>query len=189
MLEKEEYPGGQIRKSCRLTAWGTLPVSATCWLREHFLSLCALWSFPRSLQNCCGPAIALCIPFLPLSNGSIYPGYPSSFCCYLLGVWDRPLLFVVCRSLDREEPQLRTSIRPSIDHDTLDFKPSAGTRWDLGGSWEEVRLLQLQGCEQLRPKSGLWQIWLQTGLGSERVTGRKARGLQMEEIGCKCQTF
>ena len=25
--------------------------------------------------------------------------------------------------------------------------------------------------------------------GSERVTGRKARGLQMEEIGCKCQTF
>ena len=26
-------------------------------------------------------------------------------------------------------------------------------------------------------------------LGSERVTGRKARGLQTEEIGCKCQTF
>ena len=25
--------------------------------------------------------------------------------------------------------------------------------------------------------------------GGERVTGRKARGLQMEEIGCKCQTF
>ena len=24
---------------------------------------------------------------------------------------------------------------------------------------------------------------------TERVTGRKARGLQMEEIGCKCQTF
>ena len=24
---------------------------------------------------------------------------------------------------------------------------------------------------------------------SERVTGRKARGLQMEETGCKCQTF
>ena len=23
----------------------------------------------------------------------------------------------------------------------------------------------------------------------ERVTGRKARGPQMEEIGCKCQTF
>ena len=23
----------------------------------------------------------------------------------------------------------------------------------------------------------------------ERVTGRKARGLQMEVIGCKCQTF
>ena len=25
--------------------------------------------------------------------------------------------------------------------------------------------------------------------GNERVTGRKARGLQMEEIDCKCQTF
>ena len=25
--------------------------------------------------------------------------------------------------------------------------------------------------------------------GSERVTGRKARGLQMEEIACKCQIF
>ena len=25
--------------------------------------------------------------------------------------------------------------------------------------------------------------------GLERVTGRKARGLQMEEIGYKCQTF
>ena len=24
---------------------------------------------------------------------------------------------------------------------------------------------------------------------NERITGRKARGLQMEEIGCKCQTF
>ena len=24
---------------------------------------------------------------------------------------------------------------------------------------------------------------------NERVTGRKARGLQTEEIGCKCQTF
>ena len=24
---------------------------------------------------------------------------------------------------------------------------------------------------------------------TERVTGRKARGLQMEEIACKCQTF
>ena len=23
----------------------------------------------------------------------------------------------------------------------------------------------------------------------ERVTGRKARGLQMDEIACKCQTF
>ena len=27
------------------------------------------------------------------------------------------------------------------------------------------------------------------GSESERVTGRKARGLKMEEIACKCQTF
>ena len=27
------------------------------------------------------------------------------------------------------------------------------------------------------------------GLDSEKVTGRKARGLQTDEIGCKCQTF
>ena len=27
------------------------------------------------------------------------------------------------------------------------------------------------------------------GASIERVTGRKARGLQTEEIGCKCQTF
>ena len=30
---------------------------------------------------------------------------------------------------------------------------------------------------------------LKTWLGSERVTGRKARGLQMEERDCRCQTF
>ena len=30
---------------------------------------------------------------------------------------------------------------------------------------------------------------VRTGHGTERVTGRKARGLQMEEIACKCQTF
>ena len=31
---------------------------------------------------------------------------------------------------------------------------------------------------------------LGTGVGkNEGVTGRKARGLQMEEIACKCQTF
>ena len=38
-----------------------------------------------------------------------------------------------------------------------------------------------------------WKIMKEMGipdhLTSERVTGRKARGLQMEEIACKCQTF
>ena len=41
-------------------------------------------------------------------------------------------------------------------------------------------------------------VWITTNCGkffkiweyqTERVTGRKARGLQMEEISCKCQTF
>jgi len=30
---------------------------------------------------------------------------------------------------------------------------------------------------------------MEAPLKTQRVTGRKARGLQMEEIGCKCQTF
>ena len=30
---------------------------------------------------------------------------------------------------------------------------------------------------------------LEMGPHDERVTGRKARGLQTEEIACKCQTF
>ena len=32
-------------------------------------------------------------------------------------------------------------------------------------------------------------LGLSENIPSERVTGRKARGLQREEIGCKCQTF
>ena len=32
-------------------------------------------------------------------------------------------------------------------------------------------------------------LGLSENIPSERVTGRKARGLQTEEIGCKCQTF
>ena len=41
------------------------------------------------------------------------------------------------------------------------------------------------GAGFLTIKSKSWT----TVLLSERVTGRKARGLQTEEIGCKCQTF
>ena len=32
-------------------------------------------------------------------------------------------------------------------------------------------------------------LWVRQDTGLERVTGRKARGLQTEKIGCKCQTF
>ena len=41
-----------------------------------------------------------------------------------------------------------------------------------------------EGC-LLYLKSSLWS----SDLPFERVTGRKARGFQMEEIACKCQTF
>ena len=45
--------------------------------------------------------------------------------------------------------------------------------------------LDFKEIEPVSPKGN--QSWI--FIGSERVTGRKARGLQMEEIGCKCQTF
>ena len=43
-------------------------------------------------------------------------------------------------------------------------------------------------------KDKLFTVFVDQDLGTgvdenERVTGRKARGLQMEEIACKCQTF
>ena len=37
-----------------------------------------------------------------------------------------------------------------------------------------------------RRKNKLFTVFVDQ---NERVTGRKARGLQMEEIACKCQTF
>ena len=39
----------------------------------------------------------------------------------------------------------------------------------------------------LRGNTDIWSMARLHPL--ERVTGRKARGLQMDEIGCKCQTF
>ena len=35
----------------------------------------------------------------------------------------------------------------------------------------------------------IWGIPWTEEPGSERITGRKSRDLQMEKIGCKCQTF
>ena len=52
-------------------------------------------------------------------------------------------------------------------------------------SWTEVGIWvpnYIHCCQ------GAQELWENT-LDLERVTGRKARGLQMEEIGCKCQTF
>ena len=45
-----------------------------------------------------------------------------------------------------------------------------------------------------RKKDKLFTVFVDQDLGTgvdenEWVTGRKARGLQMEEIACKCQTF
>ena len=44
-----------------------------------------------------------------------------------------------------------------------------------------------QACEVWREEESTHHDGNQQGI--ERVTGRKARGLQMEEIGCKCPTF
>ena len=38
-------------------------------------------------------------------------------------------------------------------------------------------------------KGAWWAIVQRVAKSGERVTGRKARGLQMEEIACKCHTF
>ena len=56
-----------------------------------------------------------------------------------------------------------------------------------GGDGIPVELFQIlkdDAVKVLHSKCFLSQI-----NSSERVTGRKASGLQMEEIGCKCQTF
>ena len=46
-------------------------------------------------------------------------------------------------------------------------------------------VLSLNRKKKKRRKEGGKHLFL----GSERVTGRKARGLQMEKRGCRCQTF
>ena len=52
---------------------------------------------------------------------------------------------------------------------------------------QRISLTQGLNCGLLRCRQTLYQrCYIGT---SERVTGRKARGLQMEEIACKCQTF
>ena len=46
------------------------------------------------------------------------------------------------------------------------------------------------GCREDERRKGEREFKGRTpNSGIERVTGRKARGLQKEEIGCKCQTF
>ena len=42
-------------------------------------------------------------------------------------------------------------------------------------------------CKEIQPVQPKDQSWVFTG--SERVTGRKARGLQVEKGGSRCQTF
>ena len=58
-----------------------------------------------------------------------------------------------------------------------------------GGVTEETGALLLWQAKgehsRLVPQEPVPSFW---SVG-ERVTGRKARGLQMEEIACKCQTF
>ena len=62
--------------------------------------------------------------------------------------------------------------------------------WVLG-----VQKISLLSVEKDLGKTLKWKFWyifsqeLIQIITSKRVTGRKARGLQMAEIGCKCQTF
>ena len=54
------------------------------------------------------------------------------------------------------------------------------TSWEMMG-WMN-RMLESSFLGEISPTSNNADY-------TERVTGRKARGLQIEEIGCKCQTF
>ena len=51
----------------------------------------------------------------------------------------------------------------------------------------EDKVMEITGTEQV--KNMTVQETARTASCYERVTGRKSRGLQTEEIGCKCQTF
>ena len=53
-----------------------------------------------------------------------------------------------------------------------DFWSDFAVNSPLSQSWSSLRIMSLPSAQ-----------------GNERVTGRKARGFQTEEIGCKCQTF
>jgi len=43
--------------------------------------------------------------------------------------------------------------------------------------------------KEMRRQAIDWEKMFAKAIPDERVTGRKARGLQTEETGCKCQTF
>ena len=46
-----------------------------------------------------------------------------------------------------------------------------------------------ESVKEMRRQVIDWEKIFAKAIPDRRVTGRKARGLQMEEIGCKCQTF
>ena len=79
------------------------------------------------------------------------------------------------------------SISPSNEHpglislrmDWLDFRAVQGPRKSLLQHFSHGGVCVSVGLFSLSPYSS----------PAERVTGRKARGLQMEKIACKCQTF
>ena len=60
---------------------------------------------------------------------------------------------------------------------------SPGAQYATGDQWRN----NSRKNEEMEPQQKQPVVDM-TGDG-ERVTGRKARGLQTEEIGCKCQTF
>ena len=46
-----------------------------------------------------------------------------------------------------------------------------------------------ESIKEMRRQVIDWEKIFAKAIPYQRVTGRKARGLQMEKIGCKCQTF
>ena len=62
--------------------------------------------------------------------------------------------------------------------------------WDTVKAVLRGRFIALKAYLKKQEKSQINDLTLHiTQLENERVTGRKARGLQVEKEGCRCQTF
>ena len=81
----------------------------------------------------------------------------------------------MCKDVEWLEPQTQLALAQLL----------CQTVWQLLKMFNRTILWPCNSTSRDLPKRHE-NIWPQK---SERVTGRKARGLQMEEMGCKCQTI